>query len=316
MTQAFESIAVVGAGAVGCFYGGLLARGGRKVTLIGRAAHMDAISRDGMQFTSKTLPSGTIRLQASTEPDAVSGCDLVLFCVKTSDTVATAEQVKPFLGADTPVVLLQNGVDNLRRITSVINNPVVPSVVYVACSMGEPGQLVHAGAGSLIIGKPRESADDNRLSPALLERLSQTFESARIGCPVAGDIDLRLWSKLAINCAFNAISAVGQSNYGTILDMPSAVESMRLSINEVAAVANACDIPLDAAETFETILKAGNAMRPATSSTSQDLVRGKRTEIDELNGFVARRGAELGVPTPVNHVLHTLVKLRETSLPG
>jgi 2-dehydropantoate 2-reductase len=89
---------------------------------------------------------------------------------------------------------------------------------------------------------------------------------------------------------------------------------MRLSINEVAAVAQASNIALDADETFETILRAGNAMRPATSSTAQDLARGKYTEIDELNGFIARRGAELGVPAPVNHVLHALVKLREAGL--
>jgi 2-dehydropantoate 2-reductase len=239
---------------------------------------------------------------------------MVLFCVKTSDTTATAEQIKPFLKDDAVIVLLQNGVDNLRRITAVVDQPVIPAVVYVAASMAGPGHLKHAGAGSLIIGKPKESGDDKRLTPQLLNQIASVFESANIECPVADDIDLKLWSKLAINCAFNAISAVGQSNYATILDMPAAAQSMRLSIDEVAAVAQAAGIALDADETFETILRAGNAMRPATSSTAQDLARGKHTEIDELNGFIARRGAELGVPTPVNHVLHSLVKLREAGL--
>ncbi|MGB7302623.1 MAG: 2-dehydropantoate 2-reductase [Burkholderiaceae bacterium] len=313
-SRKFSQVTVVGAGAVGCFYGGLLAQAGTSVTLIGRPAHVDAINTNGLRFDSKKFNAESIKVAATTQVDGVAGANLVLFCVKTGDTEATAAQIKPHLAPDAVILLVQNGVDNLRRLKSVLDNPVVPSVVYVAASMAGPGHLLHAGAGSLIIGKPIESADDSRLTPALMQDLSTLFEAAQIPCPVSDDVDVKLWSKLAINCAFNAISAVGQANYATILDMPAALESMKLSINEVAAVANAAGIGLDADETFATILKAGNSMRPATSSTAQDLVRGKLTEIDELNGYVARRGKELGVPTPVNHVLHALVKLRETGL--
>jgi len=147
-----------------------------------------------------------------------------------------------------------------------------------------------------------------------LNKVSATFEAGDIGCPVNDDIDAVLWGKLAVNCAFNAISAVGQANYATILDTPVSLASMRAAIDEVAAVAKAANVNLDAEKSFETILRAGNSMRPATSSTAQDLARGKKTEIDELNGFIARRGQELGVPTPVNQVLHALVKLRESGL--
>ena len=218
------------------------------------------------------------------------------------------------MSPDAVILLVQNGIDNLRRLKSVLDNPIVPSVVYVAASMAGPGHLLHAGAGTLIIGKPNESSDDDRLNAALMLQLSNTLEAADIGCPVSDEIDVRLWTKLAINCAFNAISAVGQANYATILDTPASLSSMQLSINEVAAVANAAGVMLDAEETYQIILRAGNSMRPATSSTAQDLARGKLTEIDELNGYIARRGRELGVPTPVNHVLHALVKLREAAL--
>jgi 2-dehydropantoate 2-reductase len=310
----FKKIAVVGAGAVGCYYGGIMARNGFDVTLIARASHADAINKNGLQLESKKLESGSIKVAATTEPSGIQGADLVLFCVKTGDTEATAQQIKPFLDQQATVVLLQNGVDNLRRIKTHIENPVIPSVVYVATSMGGPGVLVHAGAGTLVIGKPVESAGDDRITPELLEKVSATFEAGDVECPVANDIDAVLWGKLAINCAFNAISAVGQANYATILDTPVSLASMRASIEEVAAVANASNVTLDADKTFETILRAGNAMRPATSSTAQDLARGRKTEIDELNGFIARRGEELGVPTPVNQVLHALVKLREFGL--
>ena len=310
----FKKIAVVGAGAVGCYYGGIMARNGFDVTLIARASHADAINKNGLQLESKKLESGSIKVAATTEPSGIQGADLVLFCVKTGDTEATAQQIKPFLDQQATVVLLQNGVDNLRHIKTHIENPVIPSVVYVATSMGGPGVLVHAGAGTLVIGKPVESAGDDRITPELLEKVSATFEAGDVECPVANDIDAVLWGKLAINCAFNAISAVGQANYATILDTPVSLASMRASIEEVAAVANASNVTLDADKTFETILRAGNAMRPATSSTAQDLARGRKTEIDELNGFIARRGEELGVPTPVNQVLHALVKLREFGL--
>jgi 2-dehydropantoate 2-reductase len=310
----FKKIAVVGAGAVGCYYGGILARHGFDVTLIARPTHADAINKNGLMLESKKLESGAIKVAATTEPTGVSGADLVLFCVKTGDTEATAAQIKTYLDPNATIVLLQNGVDNLRRIKAHIDNPVIPAVVYVASSMGGPGVLVHAGAGTLVIGKPVESAGDDRLNADLLAKTSATFEAGEVGCPVAEDIDSVLWGKLAINCAFNAISAVGQANYATILDTPVSLASMRASIDEVVAVANAANVKLDAEQTFETILRAGNSMRPATSSTAQDLARGKKTEIDELNGFIVRRGEELNVPTPVNQVLHSLVKLREFAL--
>ncbi len=313
-TNHFKKIAVVGAGAVGCYYGGIMARNGFDVTLIARQNHADAINANGLKLESKKLDRGFIQVHATTEPAGVSGADLVLFCVKTGDTEATAQLIKPHLDPDATIVVLQNGVDNLRRVKAHLGNPVIPSVVYVATSMGGPGVLVHAGAGTLVIGKPVESADDDRLSPELLSRVSETFEAGDVGCPVADDIDAVLWGKLAINCAFNAISAVGQANYATILDTPVSLASMRAAIDEVAAVANAAGVKLDAEHTFATILRAGNSMRPATSSTAQDLARGRKTEIDELNGYIARRGEELGVPTPVNQVLHALVKLREFAL--
>lgn len=310
----FKKIAVVGAGAVGCYYGGMLARNGFDVTLIARKNHADAINANGLQLESKKIESGAIKVAATTEPAGVKDADLVLFCVKTGDTEATAQQIKPFLSPDATVILLQNGVDNLRRLKANIDNPAIPAVVYVATSMGGPGVLVHAGAGTLVIGKPVESAGDDRLTPALMSKVSATFEAGDVGCPVEDDIDAVLWGKLAINCAFNAISAVGQANYATILDTPVSLTSMRAAIDEVAAVANAANVKLDAEKTFARILRAGNSMRPATSSTAQDLARGKKTEIDELNGYIARRGEELGVPTPVNQVLHALVKLREFAL--
>ena len=118
-----------------------------------------------------------------------------------------------------------------------------------------------------------------------------------------------------MNCAYNAISAVTQLRYGLIKDNPLTLEVMKELIAEVVAVGTAAGVILPGAEQLTTAaLKLGDAMANATSSTAQDLARGRLTEIDSLNGYVARRGKELGVPTPVNTTLHALVKLTEAGV--
>lgn len=149
--QGFATIAVVGAGAVGSFYGALLARAGCAVTLIGRAAHVQAIARDGLRLDM----GGTvepIRVAASTEMKAVQAADLVLFCVKSTDTEATARELAPLLAPQAVVLSLQNGVENVALISHHVKQLVLPAVVYVAAAMPAPGTVHHLGRGELLIG--------------------------------------------------------------------------------------------------------------------------------------------------------------------
>ena len=129
-----ETVAVLGAGAVGCYFGGLLARVGHDVVLVGRAAHVEAFRRDGLRFEAKTFDE-RVKVRADTEVAAVRGASLVLFCVKSTDTEAAAAQMAPHLDPGAIVVNLQNGVDNTERIQSRVANPVIPAVVYVATEM-------------------------------------------------------------------------------------------------------------------------------------------------------------------------------------
>src|SRR5262249_19970313 len=123
-----------------------------------------------------------------------------------------------------------------------------------------------------------------------------------------------LWTKMSMNCAYNAVSALGRAKYGRIMHHPQARELLRLAVEETVAVARATGVELPEARLVEATFRLGEGMSAATSSTAQDIHRGKRTEIDSLNGYVARRGAELGVPTPVNQTLHALVKLLEEAV--
>lgn len=295
-----EKVAIVGAGAVGCYFGGMLARAGVPVTLIGRAVHVDAIKREGL-FIERSDFQEYVRLDADTDINAVRDGTIVLLSVKTIDTETAAAAIAPHLRNDALLVSFQNGVDNVERIKRATGIPAIPAVVYVAAAMSGPGRVKHNGRGDLVIG------DDVPRVPAM-------FEGAQIPCRISDNIAGELWTKLVMNCAYNAISALTQSRYILIKDNALTLDVMKELIAEVVAVGTAVGVTLpSAADLTAAALRLGDAMASATSSTAQDLVRGRPTEIDSLNGYVARRGRELGVPTPVNSTLHALVKLLETS---
>jgi 2-dehydropantoate 2-reductase len=298
-------VAVLGAGAVGCFFGGMLARAGHRVTLIGRPVHVDAFNKTGLHFEGLKFDEH-VPVDASTEASTVRGARLVLFCVKSTDTDAAAAQIAPFLDADAMVVNLQNGVDNTERIQARVSRPVIPAVVYVATEMAGPGHLKHHGRGDLVIG----SLDGN-ISSELLQNLKVQFEKASIPVQISDNVAGELWAKLVVNCAYNALSAITQLPYGKMIEGAGIRETMRAVVEETLAVARASGVRM-APDMLTRVYKIADAMPTQFSSTAQDLARGKPTEIDHLNGYVVRRGEALGIPTPANQVLHALVRLLES----
>lgn len=302
---AWPSIAVVGAGAVGCYFGGMLARAGAPVTLIGRPHHMDEVARSGL-LLERAGALERIPLRASTSLDAACDSDVILFCVKTLDTESAAAALAPLLPPGSVLVSMQNGVDNVARIHSAAGIQAIAAVVYVASAMVAPGHVKHSGRGDLIVGDPLRSGID-------LENLASLFERAEIPCRVSQTIATDLWTKMIMNCAYNAVSALGQARYGRIVESADACRLMAQVVEEVVSVAGAESVPVDRDGVMAAVLRLGEAMSGALSSTAQDIGRGRRTEIDSLNGFVVRRGDELGVPVPANQALFTLVKLLEES---
>lgn len=302
-------MAVLGAGAVGCFYGGMLARAGHKVALIGRPVHVEAFKARGLRFEGLEFDE-TIRVETSTEASAVRGCRLVLFCVKSTDTETAAAQMTPFLDAGALVVNLQNGVDNTERIQAMIAQAVIPAAVYVACEMAGPGHLKHHGRGDLVIG-----GLGAKLPAGALERIKAWFEGAGVPTTISGNVAGELWAKLVVNCAYNALSAITQLPYGKMIEGRGIRDVMRDVVEETLAVAKASGVTL-APDMLVRTYKIAEAMPTQYSSTAQDLARGKPTEIDHLNGFVVRRGEALGVPTPANRALYALVRLLESKKNG
>lgn len=297
-------VAVVGAGAVGCYFGGMLARAGVPVVLIGRQALADAVRRNGLFLDCMTFQE-RVNVAASADISSAQGADIVLFCVKTLDSATAAKQLAPQRKPGAIVVSMQNGVDNAERIRDASGIEAISSAVYVAAAVPEPGRVKHSGRGDLVIG-PRT---------AQTERVAALFATAGVPCPITDNITGELWTKLVWNCAGNAISALGRVNYGQLAVSEHAVRLLEMVVAETLAVARAAGVEIpslaDPKAAVSGALKLVKQMGPATSSTAQDLARGKRTEIDSLNGYVARRAAELGVPTPVNFTLYALVRLAE-----
>ncbi len=310
MTQAETiRVAVLGAGAVGCFFGGMLARAGHRVVLIGRQAHVEVFRKSGLHFEGLKF-NEHVRVEASTDAQAVRGARLVLFCVKSTDTESAAAQIAPHLDAGALVVNLQNGVDNTERIQARMPQPVIPAVVYVATEMAGPGYLKHHGRGDLVIG----SLNKNSLNE-WNERIKAWFEAAGVPVVISENVAGELWAKLVVNCAYNALSAITQLPYGKMIQGPGIRDTMRDVVEETLAVAEAAGVRM-APDMLAKTYKIAEAMPAQYSSTAQDLARGKPTEIDHLNGYVVRRGEALGVPTPANRALHALVKLIESKPRG
>jgi 2-dehydropantoate 2-reductase len=308
------SIAVVGAGAVGCFHGALLARAGHRVTLIGRPSHVEAVTRDGLRLQMGGA-THTVHADASADIAAAAAADIVLFCVKSPDTDAVARQLAPHLSAGALVMSLQNGVDNAATIARHVRVPVIPAVVYVATAMSAPGTVRHFGRGELVIGALDARAGGMPAPHATLDALAALFSAASIPTTVSDDVQAALWSKLLVNCAYNALSALGRAPYARIRALAPLRDLQQTIVDEVIAVARADGVTLPREASLTAVQRIAETMADQLSSTAQDMMRGKPSEIDHLNGFVARRGAELGVATPVNQTLHALVKLVEAGYP-
>jgi len=302
-------VAVVGAGALGCLFGGMLARAGAQVTLIGRAGHVAAIRRDGLRFESRG-ETMTIPVAASEDMAAVGGARLVLFCVKSADTDDAARAMAPHLAPDAVVVSLQNGVDNVERIHAHLRNRVLPGLVYVAAEMAGPGHVRHTGGGNLTIGELDVLRRGNMSDRRQLEDIAALIAGAGIKVTISEAVEVDLWTKLVMNCAYNAISALTGSQYARMVAVADIRAVMTDAVNEVIAVASAKGVRLPDDLVARAIALA-DGMPVTISSTAQDLLRGRRTEIDHINGYVVREGIALGIATPVNRTLNALVKLAE-----
>ncbi|NIO04134.1 MAG: 2-dehydropantoate 2-reductase [Proteobacteria bacterium] len=298
-------IAVFGAGGMGGFFGGVLARGGKDVTLIARGAHLEAIRANGLTVKSQVFGDFTVAVRATDDAREVGPVDLILFCVKTYDLEAAAEQSRPFLGENTLVVPVQNGIEVPGHLARLLGEKhVLGGLTYVGGSIDAPGVVAQRGkTGELIFGELQGGK-----SPRT-ERVLSALRQAGLDAILDTDIRRKMWEKFIVICANGGVLALLRQPFGPIFASPEASQLMRGTMEEVYALARSSGIDLPAETVdrlFEFVKK--NVNPTAQSSILQDLLAGRRLELEYLNGAAVRLGREFGVSTPFNFVIYAALK--------
>ncbi len=309
-TQSNQKIYVLGAGAVGCYFGGMLARADHDVTFIARPERATALNESGLQMDCKAFHE-TIAVKASSDLAILSDADLVLLSVKSLDTERTLAEIKSILPSKAVILSLQNGVANIDIATNIFVNPVYAAVVYVAAGMIDQRTMKHHGRGELLIGDPSNTVPQG--DQGLLE-ICKLFEGAKVPCSIAPQIKRDMWLKFLVNCSFNAISGIGQIAYGEMVKSPGIVKLIEEITKEFLAIAELEDVNITMSEALAANASIAGTMATQVSSTAQDLARGKMTEIDFLNGYIVELGKRHRITTPYNESVHALVKMMESPI--
>jgi len=309
-TPSYQKIYVLGAGAVGCYFGGMLARAGHEVAFIARPDRAGALNSLGLEMDCKAFHE-TIQVKASSDLSALKDADLVLLSVKSLDTEGTLTQIKSVLPNKAVILSLQNGVANIDIATNIITNPIYAAVVYVAAGMIGQRTMKHHGRGELLVGSLGSTSptDDGNL-----EEICKLFEGASVPCSIAPEIKRDMWLKFLVNCSFNAISGIGQISYGEMVKSPGIVKMIEEITKEFLAIARLEDVKISVSEALAANDSIATTMATQVSSTAQDLAKGKMTEIDFLNGYIVELGKRYGVQTPYNQSVHALVKMMESKI--
>ena len=309
-TPSNPKIYVLGAGAVGCYFGGMLARAQHDVTFIARPERVEALNTSGLEMDCKAFHE-TVKVKASSDLSALKDADLVLLSVKSLDTERTLTDIKSVLPSKAVILSLQNGVANIDIASKIITNLVYAAVVYVAAGMIGQTTMKHHGRGELLVGNLGiASPDDDRN----LTEICRLFEGIGVPCLIAPQIKRDMWLKFLVNCSFNAISGIGQISYGEMVKSPEIVKLIEEIIKEFLVIAALEDVNITMAEALAVNDSIARTMVTQVSSTAQDLAKGKMTEMNFLNGYIVELGKRYGVPTPYNESVHALVKMMESKI--
>lgn len=299
------NIAILGAGAMGSAIGAMLHKAGHAVTLIdvSRPA-IEAVRARGLIIQNKVGEQETVPVRITDQPAEAGVADVLLVFVKCYHTETAVRSALPIIGPGTSVLSLQNGWGNGPRIASIVGQErVLLGVCYHSATVLAPGHVLHAGRGKTFIGE-LDGADSERL-----RRIVRAFNDAGIPVEPSGQVLKEIWSKLALNVATLPTSASIRVTADRLLDTPEMQDLMKALLQEVVAVANAQQIPLEFNERWQTISGLLSQLAPNTKgSMLQDVENGRQTEIDVMCGAIVEAGMRLGIPTPYNQAMIGLIK--------
>lgn len=300
-------ITIVGPGAMGCLFGAFLIKAKEEVYFLDKnEERAKKISANGLKVEG--LSNFSVKVQATTKTEEINFCDLVIICVKSYDTQEAIKYAQGLIGENTIVLTLQNGINNIQTLSEIVGpDKVVGGVTSQGATLLGIGHIRHAGKGETIIGKA-----DGKILGAV-RNISNLFNQAGLESKISKDINSLIWSKLIINVGINALTAITRLNNGRLIEYDGTKEIMRSAVLEAVKVAKKKRIKLIYDDPVQKTESVCEATKGNISSMLQDVLKGKRTEIDYINGAIVRQGRNLGISTPVNSVLTDLIKTVELS---
>ena len=297
-------IAVVGAGAMGSLFGGLLAEAGNEVWLYDVSeGHVDRVKADGLVIEREGR-SRNVNICATTNAQEIGHAELVLIFVKSTQTQKAAQTAGLLTGSEGFVMTLQNGMGNADTIATVIDpNRVLAGTTSHGATLLGPGRIRHAGSGPTVMGLwSHGDAGFKRAQEFALVLSSAGFETQ-----VTEEVRHIIWDKLLVNIGINALTALTGTKNGQILDLETTRELSRAAVAEAVCVAEAQGIEVRQ-DPVDHVFKIAAATAVNRSSMGQDIDNRRETEIDAINGFIVREARRLGLKAPVNQTLTTLIE--------
>jgi len=303
-------IAVMGAGAVGAYFGAKLSASGHNVAFLARGAHLDALRREGLRVDSA---GANLRIQNAlftNDPGKVAVADLILFCVKSYDTDAAVGALAPMIGSVTTILSLQNGVDNADQIAARWGEKhTLAGVVYLGSQLVGPGTIKHSAGGRIVFGELDGSVRDTTQS------IERALTAAQIPCEISKDIRKAQWRKLLWNAPFCAIGCLTRATVKEIIESDSLRQLTVDCMNEVRQAARTQNVDLEA-ELLDETLNFSKSLGEFKPSMLQDLEAGKPLEYEAFNGIVVKLLRQAGKDAPVNQVFYGTLEYLDKKIRG
>jgi 2-dehydropantoate 2-reductase len=296
-------IVIVGSGGVGGYFGARLARAGEDVTFVARGAHLQAIREHGMRIRSAVDGEWSVKANAVETLEGHVPADIVLLCVKSYDTEQAAELIRPVVGEHTAILSLQNGIDNEGKLARLYGNDrVLGGVAYIFSNIEEPGVIAHHQLGRIVFGRLDGQASDRAAA------FADACNRAGITAEISRDIRKTLWEKYVFLVALAGTTTVTRLPVKFIREVPETRRLWQLQIDELLALAEADGAALDA-EVKARCVRLLESLAPGNySSLYQDLMNGKRLELDALHGYATRLGESFGMPTPTLFAVYAALR--------
>jgi 2-dehydropantoate 2-reductase len=300
-------IAIMGTGGVGGYFGGLLADAGEEVTFIARGEHLKALQENGLQVKSVHGDFHVQPVKATDDPGSVGPVDLILFATKTYQIEQAAQAMSPMVGPDTTILPLQNGVDASERLVKIFGaGPVLGGTCHVVSLVTEPGQIEQKSEFRRItLGE---------LDGPVSERVQQIGDMlSRSGAQVAvtDNINKARWTKFLFIASYSGMGAAARVPAGELMACEESRQTLEAAMREVKALASAQGVELDGDIVETTMAFCDNLAAGATASMQRDIMDGRPSELEAQNGYIAHKGAELGVPVPVHTFLYSVLLPQE-----